>query len=243
LGDAAGVMLDRVSLLGDSRKFTLLFVQGARGESAAPILVQNSSFQSPTMCLVAEASSLTEPTAHLHLLGNRFSGGGTHIQLNVAGRDLRVAGNIFENCFALIVDLRPMSKSSEIVIANNTFFRSRGWLNLRSTSGELPESVIANNLILENGISTIDADSPLAEFASNWTVTGNHWEISTSTFDEAIRGIAEIHKTVDVVSREASSTGYLRLAHPLPPAQLPDLKLAPYVGALPLTVATHATLP
>jgi eukaryotic-like serine/threonine-protein kinase len=234
-GAAAGVTLERMRVRGDSPKYALIYIQGASGESDRPIVIRDSRLDSGYMGIVAQAEGSTSPVRHLRVAGNRFSGRTRHMQVNTAAQDIQIIGNIFDDGVGLELALPEVGDARDLVVANNTFFRNRRWLDLKHSSPKLPGVVIANNLILQTAEDAIVSDAAaghtLAKFAENWSWRGNHWEIDSSTVDPQLRGFAEIHDRIPMASRDPQHPQFLRLATSLAPAP-PELGLLPYVGAL-----------
>ena len=227
--------LDRVKVRGDSPKYALIYIQGAAGESDRPIVIRDSEVNSGYMGIVAQGEGSTSPVWHLRIVGNRFGGRTRHLQINIAAQDVQVIGNIFDDGVGVELALSEASDVRNLVIANNTFFRNRRWLDLKRSSPDLAGVIVANNLILQTAEDAIASDPaaghPLAKFAENWTWQGNHWEIDSSSFDPTLRGFAEIHNHIATVSRDPQHPQFLRLATSLAAAS-PEFGLLPYVGAL-----------
>jgi eukaryotic-like serine/threonine-protein kinase len=235
IGPAAGVTLDRVRVQGDSSKYALIYIVGAWGEPDRPIVIRDSQIDSGYMGIVVQAEGSTSPVRHVHVISNRFHGRTRHTQFNIAVQDIQVLGNVFDEGVGVELSLPDASNTRDLVIANNTFFRNRRWLDLKSSSPELAGVVIANNLILQTAEDTIPIDptsnNPLMKFIEMWSWPGNHWEIDSSSFDPLLRGLAEIHGRIATDSRDPQHPKFLRLATPLPAAR-PESGLPPYVGAL-----------
>jgi hypothetical protein len=231
-GPAAGVTIDRVEMVGNSTKYSLVYLRSAWGEAGKAIVIRDSRIKSPKMAVVLESERPSEPVRHVQIVGNRFEGSATHVQLNVAVHDARIAENVFVGGTGVAIGLPKADSAGQIVIVNNTFFRNSRWLDLRETASQVAGVEIRNNLILESAGSTIPSKGPLAEFVRRWTLSGNHWEAKVASGESAVHGFAEIHERIAVVSREAEHPQFLQPAAPLELSETAAADEPAYVGAI-----------
>jgi hypothetical protein len=238
-GAVAGMTVDQVEIVGNSTKYSLVYVRSAAGEPERPVVIRRSRIMGPKMSIVVEAERAQEPVRHVRIAENRFEGGATHVQLIVGVQDAQIQGNVFIGGTGVALGLMNPAISSDIAIENNTFFQNRRWLDLRETVPQIYGISIQNNLILESGGSTIPSKEPLAEFIRTWSLANNHWETVLPNADSAAHGFAEIHARIEVVSRNAEHADFLRPSAALERSETKNTDLPPYVGAFPPAPASN----
>jgi hypothetical protein len=167
-------------------------------------------------------------------LGNRFEGGGTQIQANIAADHLRIVGNVFSGKIGLSLGLTDAAHSHDLVVASNTFFRCDTWLSLR-TSPEIDDVLVVNNLVLDpQGEIVKTSNFAVSEYAAAWKqkVGGNYCELEPPA-GGGWTALAEGRHCIEVHSRDPAHPQFLHPVKPLAPFELAEGKLPAQVGAMP----------
>jgi hypothetical protein len=225
LGDCEGLTVEDTRLTQPPQcPFAALVLwRGSRGSAARPVALRRLDVQSGRLG-VAILGDDSEPTDWVRVEDSRFTGPGVQLSLEVAVRDIRVAGNLFlEGKRGVNLVLTHPGQWRRVGITHNTFFRTTEWLGLEKALEEESDVTVANNLILQaDSLQLLGPDQPRVPerwFRNNW------WEPGPKANPARVRRVAELKLEVKLLSRDAASPDFLR-----PPA---GTMAADFIGALP----------
>jgi hypothetical protein len=154
-----------------------------------------------------------------------------HLQLLQSLGDVRVRGNVFVDGHGVFASLEVPDGSHDIRLANNTFFNTSLWLDLRGSSPSQQNVAISNNLILgSDHVEAADLDS---FFVAGWSFDHNWCETAADNADEAT-SVAVRKTSIDLISRDPASPDFLRPQHDSALSTSgTGGELPKYIGALP----------
>ena len=209
-GLAEGVTLDHVHVKSpkDSLWTQVWIHEGATGSQTRPIVVSRSTFEVGKGGVTIEGDD-EAPVRFVEVRGNRFLGDNeqAHILQNV--RDVTFTGNLFVGGQGITINLSQW-RARDILVANNTFFRTRKWIHPADSDPDQEGVVVCNNAILES--LTIDVDNQdLSRMArGHWAFHHNVWEPSPGTTELNPSAVAESRAKLGVLSRDPESPNFLR---------------------------------
>jgi eukaryotic-like serine/threonine-protein kinase len=175
--------------------------------AAGPIEIRDCTFRCGQLGLVIEGAA-GAPVVKVMVENNRFLTGWTHLFLNQAVQDVSVKGNVFVKGIGVGVNLATGANSRRVRLSNNTFFESSSWLTFEGADLP-PECVVSNNLVLGAGdINRVNHEYD--EISRSWMFRGNWWEPGPNTDATTAARFAKIRPNVDLISREADDTDFLR---------------------------------
>jgi len=207
----------------------VLLSDEAQGTASRPIEIRGSSFQGGTLGIILLGAK-DRPLTSIQIEENQFQGPGMHLQLLQSLGDVRVRGNVFVGGHGVFVSLEVPNGSHDILLANNTFFNTTPWLDLRGSRPSQRNVAISNNLIL--GSDHVDA-ADLASFVDAWAFDHNWCEAEADDAGEAT-SVAVRKKSLDLISRDPASPDFLRPRHDSPLSTSgAGGELPGYIGARP----------
>ena len=208
-GPAEGVTVDRAHLRSpEDGLWTQVFVtDGATGTADRPIVISGSTFEVGHGGVTIQGSD-GAPVGGVEVVGNRFLGDDEHVHVLCAVRDVTVAGNVFLGGQAVTLNMDRWH-GRDILIANNTFFRTRFWVFPSDSDPAQEGVIICNNAILES-VAPDAGGVGLARMARGlWSIHHNHCEPGLGLGPAAAPRV-ETRPRLEVLSRDPKHEEFLR---------------------------------
>jgi serine/threonine-protein kinase len=232
-GDLAGVTIEDVHWTQDpgSEWANVYFAKNSRGTAARPIRVRHCDIQSGKFDVYLGGGDCVSVN-HVEFEACWLRGRGTHIFIDRPVKNLMIRGNVFVGGAGLSLVLPEGDTSSAVEVCNNTFFQTNPWLSLQGP-GSLVDAGICNNLIVASDGFEL-RDRGLETLVREVTFRANWWEPAERTNLALARRVAEVQSKIDLLSRTAADSSFLRppTASPLGKAGVGG-KHPEYVGAFP----------
>lgn len=222
-GNCAGVTISQLTIEEPSNWAQIFIAKQAAGKQDRPLTIEDSSFVVDQLGTVIQGD-VDKPVSFVRLMNNRYSGSGTHVQVNRTVHGLHVTGNIFLGG-GLALNLSG-SGSSDVSVNNNTFFRARSdvgpvaWLQLPATPWNATNFEFGRNVIV--GDMDITCNGDLSEFAKQWSFHKNMCAAGPGLDQQRLQPFVEIADEIHFVSTDPQSADFLRPAENSPLTKIDD---------------------
>jgi serine/threonine protein kinase len=229
-GACPGLTLEGLSLVqpAEATSGTVALWPGTRGTSEQPVLLRSLDVSCGAIGIVLIGAA-DQPVSWVRIEDCRITGPGVHVALEKRFSDVAVVGNIFVGGRAGVsFGVDQAGTAQRLQVAHNTFFGTHAWLAFENCSLEQPELRIASNLILQSQEIRLTGQD-LTPVAPHW-FHGNWWERSDGFNEGQAEQVAVIKDEVKLVSRDPTSSDFLRPTPGQFPAPEADAG-RPYVGA------------
>ncbi|HEV3311905.1 MAG TPA: serine/threonine-protein kinase [Chloroflexota bacterium] len=131
-GDVAGTELTDLIVAQPAGGLwaALLLARGCRGTAESPFVIRTSRISTEKYGVFCGRDDVPDSVEaeHVRIEGNLFAGGGTHVHLANAVRNIRIEHNIFRQGTGLEINLQGKPISDAITVCNNTFYQVSRWI-------------------------------------------------------------------------------------------------------------------
>lgn len=215
-GRAAGVRVEDIACDVPAGAWAPVYItKQAAGTEERPLEVRDSTFTSQGLNGLTVQADEHGPVAHVRVHNNRFRGDAMHLHVIGPARDVAVTGNVFVGGVGVALSLRTAA-SRGVRVADNAFFRTRSWLDVRASIPGAPDVAVCDNLALESGAATsLSGAAAMTAFAQAWSFQRNRREPAGAE-GPGPDPTAEVHTRIEVLSRDPEAAEFLR---PVPPAR------------------------
>jgi ankyrin repeat protein len=210
----------------------LLLARGCHGTAESPFVIRLCRIFTEKYGVFCGREDVPDAVEADHVLfhGNLFTGGGTHLHLANAARNIRIEHNIFRQGIALEINLPGTPISDAISVCNNTFYQVKSWIEFGPDRNDY-RGRACNNLLIQ-------AAEPIwtrnqAERVGMWQFDHNLVEDRTLAEKEIQAPFGHRIQHAGLKSEDAESPDFLKpLATSRAAAGGAGAGIRSYVGAL-----------
>jgi hypothetical protein len=190
----------------EDSKWTQVYIHGgASGSVERPIVVSGSSFDVAHggVTILGDGK---DSIGFVSVRGNRFRGDDEHVHVLQNVHDIAITGNTFVSGQPLTLNA-DRHRIVRVIVANNTFFRTRVWLHPADSHPDQVSIDVCNNAILESG----DVSALIGSMAlGKWVFRNNLWEPGPDVAAPNPGVVAEACSKLEVLSRDVDHADFLR---------------------------------